>query len=478
MQRPELERLSREELIEEASRVGVGRPRSLTQAELVDEILTRTTTGDRERARVRGWLGRARDLLARVVERGLHLPEAARSLRRESEEKGWPPPPPPLPTVTLAEIYAAQGHLERALTVLDEVLAREPEHKEAKILRARFVEQQERRRVRQGRETPARPDEPAESAAEAASAIAEPSKEEARVEPTPTASDAKTGVQVAPSSSSFAEVAPDHPAHAETKPADVEAAAPPDPVAPVAEAALVLALPESYEVDEVVAVAVDPRTLYLYWEVRATTLAHAQAGQPEGRLALRVAAVVPSWEGPLVEARDILVDALHGDRFVEGVRPGSLVRVSVGWLTGASFEPFAVGAEVTAPRVTPVETVAQEVARWEAAPAVAAFTTPSPRAARAPQANGASEPEPSFGPIEEAPPALRWPRPRANADVGASFGAPRGAAPIDTGVTTWSSEPRAHVESFLAAGGASDLVRRTRSQGAPLATSSGSFALG
>ncbi|MEZ4301300.1 MAG: tetratricopeptide repeat protein [Polyangiaceae bacterium] len=139
MQRHTLQKLSREDLIREAERAGVPRPRVLTQAELIDEILKRTAASDRDRSRSRGWLGRARDLLATVVEKGLHLPDAAAAIR--TANRGWPPPPPPLPTVTLAEIYAAQGHLERAVQVLDEVLRRDPEHEEARELRARFAEQ-------------------------------------------------------------------------------------------------------------------------------------------------------------------------------------------------------------------------------------------------------------------------------------------------------------------------------------------------
>ncbi|MEZ4314172.1 MAG: tetratricopeptide repeat protein [Polyangiaceae bacterium] len=138
MQRHTLQKLSREDLIREAERAGVPRPRVLTQAELIDEILKRTAASDRDRSRSRGWLGRARDLLATVVEKGLHLPDAAAAIR--TANRGWPPPPP-LPTVTLAEIYAAQGHLERAVQVLDEVLRRDPEHEEARELRARFAEQ-------------------------------------------------------------------------------------------------------------------------------------------------------------------------------------------------------------------------------------------------------------------------------------------------------------------------------------------------
>ncbi len=130
----ELRRLSRPELIERAEALGIPRPKTLTTGELVDEILTRTAPPGTAR---RGWLGKARDLVAAVVERGLHLPEAARVLR--ATQRRAPAPPPPLPTVTLAEIYAAQGYFGKAVTVLNEVLRREPEHEEASTLRARFA---------------------------------------------------------------------------------------------------------------------------------------------------------------------------------------------------------------------------------------------------------------------------------------------------------------------------------------------------
>jgi len=95
MQRYELEKLSREELIVHASQLGVPRPRVLTQPELMDEIITGTAKSEREKAKARGWLGRARDLLAQVVEKKLHLPEAARVLRPGPDERTWPTPPPP-----------------------------------------------------------------------------------------------------------------------------------------------------------------------------------------------------------------------------------------------------------------------------------------------------------------------------------------------------------------------------------------------
>jgi hypothetical protein len=67
MQRQDLERMTREQLIAQAERLGIPRPRVLTAPELIDEIIGSTTKNDRERAKARGWLGRARDLLARVV---------------------------------------------------------------------------------------------------------------------------------------------------------------------------------------------------------------------------------------------------------------------------------------------------------------------------------------------------------------------------------------------------------------------------
>ena len=124
--------------------------------------------------------------------------------------------------------------------------------------------------------------------------------------------------------------------------------------------------PIRYEVDEVVAIAVDPQTIYLYWEIRPTTLAHARKRMPEGRLAIRVLSVLASWDGPITRKREINVDALHGDLYVHDIEPGSHVRVAIGWLA-SSFEPFAVGMEVAAPQALPIETAGvPAVARWRA----------------------------------------------------------------------------------------------------------------
>src|SRR4051794_13992730 len=118
----ELEGLSRDQLIEQADRLGVSRASVLTRAELMDEIVRRSVRDPVERGRARGLLGVARDLLARVVERGLHLPDAAAVIRGPAQARPtWPRPKAPLATLTLAEIYAAQGHKARAIAVLDEV---------------------------------------------------------------------------------------------------------------------------------------------------------------------------------------------------------------------------------------------------------------------------------------------------------------------------------------------------------------------
>src|SRR5882724_7375939 len=135
----ELERLSREELILKARVLGVERAELMTRVELRDEIVRRSVPDPSQQKRARGLLGVARDLVASVVEAGLNLPEAAARIRGDGPREGDWKGPPPVATVTLAEIYAAQGHLDRALRMLDEVLAKEPDHDAARSLRDRLA---------------------------------------------------------------------------------------------------------------------------------------------------------------------------------------------------------------------------------------------------------------------------------------------------------------------------------------------------
>jgi hypothetical protein len=139
MDRAELERLDRDTLIARAEAAGVTRARILTRPELVDELLLRSEADQSTKQRSRGLFGRARDLLARVVERGLHLPDAAQTIRavggflakRSSA-------PAALPTLTLAEIYRVQGYRDRAVETLERVLLREPDHAPARTLLAQL----------------------------------------------------------------------------------------------------------------------------------------------------------------------------------------------------------------------------------------------------------------------------------------------------------------------------------------------------
>ena len=441
MQRYELEKLSREELIVHASQLGVPRPRVLTQPELMDEIITRTAKSEREKAKARGWLGRARDLLAQVVEKKLHLPEAARVLRSGPEERTWPTPPPPLPTVTLAEIYAAQGHLERAIAVLDEVLTREPEHAEAQGLRARFLDQSKARQRRgpESRPEPAAPSSFAASAPEPAKP--EMPKPEAPRPETPKPTPAEPEIQQPKVETPEA---PKPEVEAPTPRPEVEAPTPkPEVEAPTTHRSEVevvqasadadgatnldgaleeAALPERYDVDEIVALAVDPFTLYFYWEVRATSLARAQARRPDGWLAVRIAGVTASWAGPVTRVRDLRADSLYGDRFLRDIEPGSNIRVSVGWQSGDEFEPFAVGLDVTAPHLRASDAIAGEVEQWrpDAASMASALHAPPFNRSRTEahpslDAGGGGAPVSSFAPRR---------RPAA--------------APTDTGVASWS----------------------------------------
>ncbi|MDF2697819.1 MAG: hypothetical protein K0S65_6202, partial [Labilithrix sp.] len=138
MDRAELERLDRESLVMRAQAAGIRRARVLTRPELIDELLRLDPAIDPNLLKKnRGFFGVARDLLSRVVERGLHLPDAADRLRAAL---GNPlphiprPEPQAVPTVTLAEIYAAQGHKGRAVETLWRVLEAEPDHAAARAL--------------------------------------------------------------------------------------------------------------------------------------------------------------------------------------------------------------------------------------------------------------------------------------------------------------------------------------------------------
>jgi hypothetical protein len=315
MDRAELEGLDRESLVVRAERAGIRRARILTRPELVDELLRLDPSFDRERLeRTRGFFGRARDLLARVVERGLHLPDAAERLRAIAGGPLPPtvpsPAPSAVPTVTLAEIYAAQGHKARAVETLRRVLEREADHAAARALLAKL-----------------------EDAAYVAPPPAMPP--EADVEPDIMA-DPERPEPVAPPPAREATTVPwrrpqpdESGAHlGEADDAEAEA----DDLARATTAAPGASAPEA-DALACLAVPIGAGAYYVWWR---------GAGGEGGELVVRVVVIVPSWEGPCREVRDVRVDPESSGLAVRGLPQHAVVRVAVGRTDGdGAFVPLA-----------------------------------------------------------------------------------------------------------------------------------------
>ena len=337
MDRGELEGLDRESLVIRAQAAGVRRARILTRPELIDELLRADPHADEAQLRrSRGFFGKARDLVARVVERGLHLPDAADRIRTLTRaEPPYVAPrtePQAMPTVTLAEIYAAQGHDRRAVETLRRVLEREPDHVAARTLLARLVDDAY---VAPPPPLPPEPEvepdlNPPEEADEAVAGImhiAGPSYGD----------DGGAEFHLVPSS-----LAPGSFGHthaiiaAEDKVVDA-----------LAVTGIVEVVPDIEEADECFAIPLqgqlpgDETRIYVRWRVSFTAIGTQLGLRPQGRLVVRAHVVTPSWEGPLAETRDLTIDPDAEESLLQGLPGGSVVRVAVGWLDGDGFVPFA-----------------------------------------------------------------------------------------------------------------------------------------
>jgi hypothetical protein len=281
---------------------------------------------------VRSWFGVARDLVARVVDKGLHLPEAAQLLRSAARTSPLREPPPPLPTVTLAEIYAAQGYQTKALAVLDEVLQADADNTEARGLRGRLQAEGRREPKQAAAEPPTTPEPPAEPPAEPeppAAPPAEPPTEKA-AEPEP--------------------------------PAAPPAAPPAEP--PTEKAAEPARRARPRGVDELVALATDSASVYACWELEPVRMARARWDDREGQLVLRVLRAEPAAEHSRLTIVDIAIDELDGDRVVRGFAPGAEVRLCVGWSGAGGFRPLIVAAGLR----IPAEDATQAAREVQAAP--------------------------------------------------------------------------------------------------------------
>jgi uncharacterized protein DUF4912/tetratricopeptide repeat protein len=319
MDRADLERLDRDALIARAEGAGVARARILTRPELVDELLLRSAVNQAEKERSRGLFGRARDLLARVVERGLHLPDAAeriRSISMTSLPVARPSAPAALPTVTLAEIYAAQGHRQRAVETLERVLAREPDHAPARALVARLRDA---------------------AYPMPAPRLAPEDDEALRREP----------------------AAATPPLRADESPGAADRVAS-EPTLALDDAALSVRC----DVDECVALPVAATTLYVYWQVRDRSFESLRAARPAGVVSLRAIVITPTWDGPRSAVRDYDVNATFGDFFIPDVPGGGVARVAVGLRDGEVFVPVAHSPALEIPEGAIYPLRATSLVRW------------------------------------------------------------------------------------------------------------------
>jgi hypothetical protein len=329
--RAELERLDRDTLIARAEGAGVSRANILTRPELVDELLLRSAKkGDPQVARARGFFGRARDLLSRVIERGLHLPDAVERLRRAGS---IPPPPsrastPAVPTVTLAEIYAAQGHNARAVETLKRLLDHEPEHAAARSLLTRLSSDN--------------------GSNDAASATLRPGEPQAEPE-SPSAAPMEAGP-----------IASDPPTSTTSAEPPLSGVEPQEPFGFLDDDPL----PRFYCVDECVAIPIDPTTIFAYWEIREATLAHLRRQRSKGVVALRAFIIMADWDGPRSFTRDIDVGEPIGEWVIRDLPAGAVVRVAMGWRTGDVFLPVGHSPALETPYSGPGPMPAEVAVRW------------------------------------------------------------------------------------------------------------------
>ena len=341
-ERNELETLSREQLLERARRAGLpsSRIETLPRADLIDEIVFASISDTDQRRAARGFLGRARDLVSRVVSKGLNLPDAAQRI--------FPPSvfpaakaPQPLPTVALAQVYARQGHLQQAVEVLDAVLAEDPHHGQAGELRRLWT---------QGHRVGA--------SASTAKGVASPRGK-------------ATEVDTEGGGNSPAGRVPSHPADSQRPAFDVDravAAAKPardsaqgasaTSACDAAEKAVALeaveaAAPappgEAPPVEDHLAVVPEATKLHITWSLRPLTFARVRRRGPSGHLSIRVvhyfASTAHGDRGLRCEVEDTPVAPLRGN--VEAQRPSGSVdcAVACGWRVGVLFFPV-----ITVPR--------------------------------------------------------------------------------------------------------------------------------
>ena len=324
---PDLEPMSREELILKARVLGVERAELMTRVELRDEIVRRSEPDIAQQKRARGFLGVARDLVASVVEAGLNLPDAAALIRGDGSREGEWKGPPPVATVTLAEIYAAQGHVDRALTMLNEVLAKEPDHDPARALRDRLAAAREAGGPGTRRRKPV--------------VIDVPVVEEEAEEPAPDSDAAfePPGVPE-PAPIAVAEIQPDQQAE-EVVVAPEVVAAPEVLPAPQPAASVVSGPAQPCALTLSVT-----GTRHAYWEVPEDTWSALRRREPNGRAVLRVMSFRTRAGRVERRARDLPIEAAVGGTPLSESARDWVVRAALGWSVGERFIPFVIATDL------------------------------------------------------------------------------------------------------------------------------------
>lgn len=330
MDRAELEQLDRESLVSRAQAAGIRRARLLTRPELIDELLRLDPAVDRAHLKKnRGFFGIARDLLSKVVERGLHLPDAADRLRAalgSSLPQVPRPEPQAVPTVTLAEIYAAQGHKVRAIETLRRVLETEPEHNAARALLEKLEAADY---VAPPRPLPPEMEEPGDEIGGRLGT--DGSREPSEANEASGTDEVKE--ELAPVQVAEVELPAPSPLATSAAPAAVDEVGVETPI-PSDQA---VTLPKEPSQSECVAIPLGGGRSYVWWQLSSPARRIAE----EAFFFVRAVVLVPTWDGPRRETRDVACDPAAGELIVENLPEGAVVRIAIGVMEGGEVVPLA-----------------------------------------------------------------------------------------------------------------------------------------
>ncbi|HEX2879282.1 MAG TPA: hypothetical protein VHO25_07075, partial [Polyangiaceae bacterium] len=313
-----------------AQKLGIEHPENMTRVELVRAIAQCEMEPSPKAANSRAgsWLDIARQLLAAVVEQGLNMPDAAALIRGEAKLSEPPKPQPPLATVTLAKIYAAQGHVTRALGVLTEVLKAEPDHQAALDLQTQIKNKSSTDATRRKVQPPVGM---RVAGAEAATAVEPSPAPHAEVPvqalaqevqpPTTVAVPARTEV----SEQRVTEPGPSEQAGSESQVSVNDASQP--------------AVLAGGEQDSLVLLVRDGAAPVLCWELAKPTEAARLAGNA---VEIEWLAFTPSWQGPVRQQLRIPVTHATGRMAAPKVAAPTLTHAVLGLRQAGKLVPLAV----------------------------------------------------------------------------------------------------------------------------------------